>query len=129
MLTYIILALLAIIAFFLGKLIGKLQSEKTFKQRLLEARKDSLNRSRAVIQGQISEQIAPLLKGFPYEASDLRFIGKPIDFIAFKGMNEKNIEEVIFVEVKTGDSKLSSQEKKLKKAIEDKKVSWYEYRI
>ena len=44
-------------------------------------------------------------------------------------MDEKNITEVIFVEAKSGKSKLSSQEKSLKEAIENKKVRWEEYRV
>ncbi|MBU2260120.1 hypothetical protein KKC44_05975, partial [Patescibacteria group bacterium] len=56
-------------------------------------------------------------------------IGKPIDFIFFKGMNEKEITEVVFLEVKTGTSSLNPSERKLKDAIMNKKVSWREYRI
>jgi len=44
-------------------------------------------------------------------------------------MDEKDINEIVFVEVKSGDSKLSSIEKKVKDAIKKKKVSWEEYRI
>ena len=44
-------------------------------------------------------------------------------------MDDKAISEVIFVEAKSGKSKLSSQEKSLKEAIEKKRVHWEEYRI
>lgn len=129
MLTYIILTLLIIIAFLLGRLIGKLTSEKSFKQRLLDARKDATNRSRSIMQGQISEQLAPFMPGFPFDAADARFIGKPVDLIVFKGLKDKQIEELIFVEVKTASSKLSKNEKDLKNVIQNKKVKWYEFRI
>ena len=66
---------------------------------------------------------------FPYKPTEARFIGKPVDFIVFKGMDEKKIEEVVFVEVKTGKSKLNDVEKSLKNTVEDKKISWDEYRI
>ena len=46
-----------------------------------------------------------------------------------EGMDEKDIKEVVFVEVKSGKSKLSSQEKNLKEAIDNKRVKWVEYRI
>ncbi|GAH57636.1 unnamed protein product, partial [marine sediment metagenome] len=55
--------------------------------------------------------------------------GKPIDLIVFKGMDEKDINEVVFVEVKSGKAKLSPVEKKLKDTIKNKKVRWEEYRI
>jgi predicted Holliday junction resolvase-like endonuclease len=69
--------------------------------------------------------MAPLLPGFPYDPGDCRFVGKPIDFIVFQGMNEKNISEVIFLEVKSGATKtLNDQEKKLRDAILAGKVRW-----
>ena len=69
------------------------------------------------------------MPGFPYLPTECRFVGKPTDFIVFKGMDEKKINEIVFVEVKSGDSKLSSQEKNLKEAIEKKRVRFEEYRI
>ena len=44
-------------------------------------------------------------------------------------MDDNNINEVIFVEVKTGKSTLSSQERKLRDVIKEKRVKWQEYRI
>ena len=44
-------------------------------------------------------------------------------------MDEKNISEVKFVEVKSAKSKLTGHEKKLKDTIQAKNVSWEEYRI
>src|SRR6267154_6463393 len=49
------------------------------------ARKDSVDRSRSTLKGQIAEQMAPLLPGFPYMPSDARFLGDPIDYVVFKG--------------------------------------------
>ena len=63
-----------------------------------------------------------------YKPTEVRFIGKPIDFIVFKGMDEGKIDEVIFVEVKTGQSKLSDVQKSLKKSVDEKKITWEEYR-
>ena len=74
-------------------------------------RKDAILRSRSVLGGHFSEQLAPYLPDFEYLPTECRFIGKPIDFIVFKGMDDKKIDEIIFVEVKSGNAKLSSQEK------------------
>ena len=90
--------------------------------------KSRLKQSRAVLGGLVSEQLSPLLPGFPFDPGDCRFIGKPVDFIVFKGMNEKNINEVIFLEVKSGKHpSLNDQEKRLKEAVQDGRVSWAEY--
>jgi predicted Holliday junction resolvase-like endonuclease len=92
--------------------------------------RDRLNRSRAVLGGLASEQVAPFLPGFPFDPGDCRFVGKPVDFVVFKGMNQKNISEVIFLEVKSGTSKnLNDQEKKLRDAVQAGKVRWEEFDV
>jgi predicted Holliday junction resolvase-like endonuclease len=94
--------------------------EKTVKARLKQ--------SRAVLGGLVSEQLAPLLPGFPFDPGDCRFVGRPVDFIVFRGMNQKNITEVVFLEVKSGTAKsLNDQEKRLREAVLAGKVRWVEF--
>jgi len=118
-----------IAAFRVGKKQGMLISERTESERIERARKDAVERSRAVISGQISEQIAPWLPDFPVNPSEARFIGKPVDFVAFSGAEEGDVREVVFIEVKTGRSTLSQTEKSVKEAIIQGHVRWVEYRI
>ena len=100
----------------------------SFSNRLKKERQDAVNRSRAVIAGQMTEQIAPFLKGFPCNPADARFIGKPVDFIAFPGLMENNeVKEVLLIEVKTGASALSNREKEVRKAVEQGRVRYVEY--
>ncbi len=101
------------------------------KRKVSQVKKQALQRQRPILGGLFSEQIAPLLPDFPKDLriSEARFVGKPIDFLFFKGMDEKNISAVVFVEVKTGKSALSPIERKLRDAIRDKRVEWREYRI
>jgi predicted Holliday junction resolvase-like endonuclease len=92
--------------------------------------KARLKASRAVLGGLVSEQMAPLLPGFPFDPGDCRFIGKPIDFLVFSGMNERNISEVIFLEIKSGAAKtLNDQEKKLRDAVQAGRVRWAQFDI
>ncbi|MDR2053475.1 MAG: hypothetical protein LBP80_08680, partial [Treponema sp.] len=96
--------------------------------RLEDVVKSRLRQSRAVIGGLVSEQMSPLLPCFPFDPGDCRFVGKPVDFIVFKGMNEKKISSVIFLEVKSGsERKLNDQEKQLKEAILNGRVKWAEF--
>lgn len=119
--------LLVLIVFLLTLLIIQFFRNQCDKKKL---RKDAVKRSKAVINGQIAEQIAPFLPDFPANPSDARFIGKPVDFIVFSGLSEnEKIDEILFVEVKTGKSLLSEREKEVKKAIEQRKVRYVEYRI
>src|SRR3989338_9147045 len=121
--------ILLIFAVVFGYFIGKILRDKYWEGQIEKERKDAIAKSRAVLGGQFSEQLAPYLPDFPYNPSEVRFIGKPIDFLVFKGADEKNIDEVIFVEVKSGKAKINSHERNLKNAIEKKRVRWEEYRI
>lgn len=112
--------------FVLGRIVQKLKNVSEFKKQ----RKDAVNRSRAVLGGQFSEQLAPFLPGFPCNPGDVRFVGKPIDFVAFPGSAEGgDIKEIYFIEVKSGQSKLSPREKQIKLAVEQGRVKYLEYRI
>ena len=117
------------LAFVAGRKIGELAERSRHAADVPRIRQESVKRSRAVLVGQFSEQLAPYLPNFPFSPTEARFIGKPIDFIVFEGMDEKEIQSVVFVEVKSGSSKLSPQEKSLKEAILGKRVAWYEYRV
>ena len=103
------------------------------KERFIESithhRKDAINRSRNTIMGKLWETIAPYIPNFKYNPADMKFMGAPIDYIIFEGMKEKDIKKVIFLEVKSGNSRLNAQERKLKEAIQNKRVKWEEFRL
>lgn len=127
---FILIFLLGLIlAYWLGNKIGKYRTNKNWESELPNYRKDAIMKSRAVLGGQFSEQLAPYLPNFQYLPTECKFLGKPIDFMVFKGMDNKKIDEVIFVEVKSGNSKLNAHEKNLKDTINKKRVKWVEYRI
>ena len=109
---------------------GKAAARSALREKLKQVRQDALKRSRAVLGGQAGEQVAPFLPNFPCNPADARFIGKPMDFIAFPGAAAGNeIKEIILIEVKTGESQLSARERQIKSAVEQGKVRYVEYRI
>ncbi len=110
-------------------LIGKLAAERNVHDRLRDARSDAAKRSRAVIGGQFSEQLAPFLPGFRYRPTEVKFLGKPSDFIVFEGLDERNIKRVVFLEVKSGKGRLSETELSLRKAIESGNVGFEIYTV
>jgi predicted Holliday junction resolvase-like endonuclease len=85
-------------------------------------------RSRAVLRGHVTEQLAPLFDDFPYELADARFLGKPIDFIVFDGLAEvleglrDRLRQIIFVEIKTGRASLNTIERRIKECVESGQV-------
>lgn len=113
-----------LIALVVGILIGRILNWSSGKK----IRTDAVKRSKAVINGQIMEQIMPYLPDFPCNPGDVRFIGKPVDYIGFIGATEKDeISEILFIECKTGGSKLSARERQIKNAVDSKKVRYVVY--
>jgi predicted Holliday junction resolvase-like endonuclease len=125
-LALFVLALLLGLA--LGRRRGRLEAERDLPGILERERGDAVRRSRAVLGGQAAEQLAPWLPGFPFDPSECRFVGKPVDFVVFRGASSGRIEEVVLVEVKTGASALSRVERSLRECVEAGRVRWAEYR-
>ena len=94
-----------------------------------EIRKDAIMRSQAVILGKVSEQVAPYHSLFPYNPKDVRFIGSPVDMIVFDGASEKDVRKVVFLEVKTGNSSLTTRQRRIRDAILEGRVEWRELRL
>jgi predicted Holliday junction resolvase-like endonuclease len=131
----IVFALFCVVFLFIGFRAGaqygrKKEAAEWETHKLEDVVRTRLRQSRAVIGGLVSEQMAPLLPGFPFDPGDCRFVGKPVDFIVFKGMNEKKITGVVFLEVKSGsEKKLNGQEKQLRETIQAGRVKWAEFDI
>ncbi|MDO8873869.1 MAG: Holliday junction resolvase-like protein [Methanoregula sp.] len=115
---------------------GKYRAElETWKiQAEGEIRKDSVNRARSTLKGKIAEQMAPVLPEFQFNPADARFIGSPVDYIIFDGLTEVADEKsrkirIVFMDVKKGTGALTRTQRVIKKAVEDKAVSWQTMKI
>jgi predicted Holliday junction resolvase-like endonuclease len=106
-------------------------------QREIEkARRQSVETSRHTIKGQIAEQLAPILAGFPYLPSDSHFIGDPVDYIVFNGYTDLKDHlvsgddlELVIIDIKHNKAHLSVGQKQIAKAIEAGKVRFETVRI
>jgi predicted Holliday junction resolvase-like endonuclease len=111
----------------------KLREEKDIMKSMYEEKLEKLNatylgelghrKSSEVRLGRISESLAPFLDGWPWDPNNFRFLGNPIDGIQF------NEDELIFVEIKTGKSRLSASQKWIKDLVMRGKVSFATFRI
>lgn len=112
-----------------GEANTQLQQWKTEQEKLI--RQDAIQRSQAVTLGKVTEHLVPYLPDFSYNPKDARFIGSPVDFIIFDGLNDEgsDVREVVFVEIKTGKSSLTPRERQVRNAIKECKVKWVELRI
>lgn len=81
--------------------------------------------SSSVRLGQISEHIVGLLPDFPLDMKGMRFLGSPIDYVAF----DFTKEEIVFIEVKTGESKLTDKQRKVRDWVSQGKVKFMQVRI
>jgi predicted Holliday junction resolvase-like endonuclease len=92
-------------------------------------REDAVQRSLAVTAGKVHEQLTPYLPAFPYNPKDVRFLGSPIDLVVFDGLAEGQLQRIVFLEVKTGGSSLTSRERQVRDTIEAGEVEWAELRV
>lgn len=94
----------------------------------LAIRQDALKRSGSVVLGKVSEHLLPFTTLFPYNPKDARFLGSPIDLIVFDGLDEDDLSSIVFVEVKTGDSRLTPRQRQIRQAIGEGRVVFRELR-
>jgi predicted Holliday junction resolvase-like endonuclease len=112
-----------------GEATNKLNEWKTEQEKSI--RHDAIQRSQSIILGNVTQHLIPYLPEFVYNPKDARFIGSPVDFIIFDGLNDENgeVKEVVFVEIKTNKSSLSPRERQVRDAIKACRVRWVELRV
>lgn len=110
---------LKIAVFNANSAISQLKNLQTDYNNLVSSRKSSETRL-----GLIAEQLAPILDAFPIkDTQDIHFFGQPIDYIAF------NDEGVHFIEIKSGNARLSPKQARIKEQIQNGNVFWHVMRI
>lgn len=73
--------------------------------------------------GKMTEQFMPFLKDFPYDPTNFRFLGSPIDGVQFED------EKIIFIEFKTAGSQLNEKQRQIAGNVWQKRVEFEEHRI
>ena len=129
LLVLLLFVAVAILAYKIGVSSGALRRDKYWEEQIPDIKKDSIERSRASLGGQFSEQLAPCLPNFKYKPTECKFLGKPVDLIVFEGLDEKAVTEIVFVEIKSGSSELNTMQRKIRDAVKAGRVRWDEYRI
>lgn len=83
----------------------------------------SQKKSSEVRLGMIGEHMAPFLECWPYNPSNFRFLGAPVDGIQY------NDDSIIFIEIKTGAARLSKSQRNIRDLIKEGKVYFETFRI
>lgn len=121
---WIIIALGFVLSLFLAVVSWR---ERKENQTLTTERDAALSKikSSEVRLGHIVEKLAPFLEDFPHDPRHCIFLGQPIDYIAFDPTNGK----VTFIEVKSGQSKLSKKQRKIRDAVQNNQVDFEIFRV
>ncbi len=99
--------LAAVLLYWKLRLLKKSLEEIAFGKRSLSAR-----------YGRMSEQFFPFMKGYPHDPQGFRFLGTPVDGVQF------GKDRVVFVEFKSGDSRLSAKQKEIQEIVRKGKVGF-----
>ncbi len=122
-----------IVGLLLGVLVGAgvalMYSALASMRRTRDIRRHAVSQSRAVTRGQVFEQFAAYFPGFDFNPKDAQFIGKPVDFVVFDGLDEGELRRIVFVEIKTGGAALTTRERRIRDAIDRGRVEWRELRL
>ena len=112
-----------------GAAIAMLYSALMHARRARDIRRHAVSQSRAVTRGQVFEQFAAYFPSFEFNPKDAQFLGKPVDFVVFDGLDEGELRRIVFVEIKTGAAVLSARERNIRDAIKRGDVEWRELRL
>lgn len=101
------------------------QEQEYWQAEVSRVSRQAVNQSRAVLGGRFTEQMAPYLPEFPYDPTEARFIGSPIDMVVFPGLAAGDPREIVIMEIKSGQNpQLTSAQKRIRQLIEDGMVRW-----
>jgi predicted Holliday junction resolvase-like endonuclease len=96
------------------------------------ARREAIRGSRLTKGGQIAEHLAPFLPGFceSFNPKDARFVGHPVDFVVFDGLEEGEVRGIVLLEVKSGDSSdLNKRQRQIRRTVDGGNVRFETLRL
>ena len=82
-----------------------------------------LRRSQSTKYGKLTEQFLPLVENYPWDPSNFRFLGTPIDGVQFEE------DRIILVEFKASNSKLSKLQRHIRNLVNEGKVEFQIVRV
>lgn len=110
----------------------QLEEVRLTKERLKKIRALGSSKSEsgalAVNIGFILERLAPTMKGFRFSHNDCRSLFDPIDYVIFEGLATKGrVDRIFFVDIKTGNAKLSKKQREIRSVITNKNVNFQKF--
>ena len=91
------------------------------KRKELASKRASIT-TEAVGVGKMVEHLVPILEGFKFAPADCRTLFEPIDLLVFDGLSSSKVNQLAFMEIKTGGARLNQHQRKIRDAIRDNRV-------
>lgn len=107
----------------------KLEYDSKLAREIEKQRAEAIKQSKAVNRGLVAEQLAPHMVGFPYSPKDCHWVGCPIDYLVFDGLDAGDLKRIVLLEVKTGKSQPNAREKQVRAAVEEARVQYDIFRL
>jgi predicted Holliday junction resolvase-like endonuclease len=123
---FVMFGLLVLVGFYFFYKATKRSSELVEEnQKLVEENGKILSQKKSseIRLGKIAEHMAPFVKDWPYDPNYFRFLGSPIDGIQF------NEDSILFIEIKTGKSRLTDTQRDIKQLVKEGKVKFASFTI
>lgn len=109
-----------------------LEEVRITKERLKKMKQTGATKSEigalSINIGFILERLAPTMTAFRFNHNDCRSLFDPIDYVIFEGLaNKGRVDKIFFVDIKTGNARLTKRQKEIKSVINDKKVNFKKF--
>lgn len=115
------LAIAVIVIVFLAARYASYRATHPYTEADMKRRgRESIQGSRLTKGGQVADQLAPLLPAFyeHFNPKDARFLGGgPIDFVIFEGLDDGDVERILFLDIKTGSAELNKRQRQVRRVI------------
>jgi predicted Holliday junction resolvase-like endonuclease len=106
------------------------QKKAEFDEKEEELRATAREKGRKQAQKVIRKAICSSLKALKLDPFDFKPILHPVDFVVFKGMNEKeSISDIMFLSREYGCPSLNAVRQQVKTAVQNKQYDWQVARI
>jgi len=106
------------------------EQELEIKDMRKAIKKTSKKGAQAVNIGFLLERLTPCMHTFPFEHNDCRSLFDPIDYLIFNGLSDQHsVNKIIFMDIKTGQARLSKSQREIRTTVEQKHVSWDTYKM
>jgi predicted Holliday junction resolvase-like endonuclease len=127
--VFLLLVLLVVLFYVVFKL-GAAQKDAQWEKKLVRLRSDIADKQRAGVKGKVAEMFAPYLGDFPFKPSECKFLGDPIDYVVFEGLDNRDITGIHFVDVKADTAQLKKHQRQVRDIINQKgRMSFVTYHV